>query len=122
MIRASCHTADNALALEFDATPWFREADPRSILYLAEQGWSSVWDADALEARPGYEGLHRLIDYAATRLRDESLEDPAWAAIECVVSQLDATRWLGENRPEIALLLQRRQADPGSRSTHPADR
>jgi hypothetical protein len=32
MIRALCHTADNALALEFDATPWFREADPQSIL------------------------------------------------------------------------------------------
>jgi hypothetical protein len=122
MIRASCHTADNALALEFDATPWFREADPQSILHLAEQGWSSAWIADALEARPGYEGLHRLIDYAATRLRDESLEDPTWAAIECVVSQPDATQWLGENRPEIALLIQRRQADPGSRSTRPADR
>jgi hypothetical protein len=122
MIRASCHTADNALALEFDATPWFREADPRSILHLAEQGWSSVWVADALEARPGYEGLHQLIEYAATRLRDESLEDPTWAAIECVVSQPDATQWLGENRPEIALLLQRRRVDPGSRSTHPGDR
>ena len=122
MIRASCHTADNALALEFDATPWFREADARSILHVAKQGWSSVWVADALEARPGYEGLHRLIDYAATRLRDESLEDPTWAAIECVVSQPDATQWLGENRPEIALLLQRRQAGPGSRSTRPADR
>jgi mono/diheme cytochrome c family protein len=65
MIQASCHTADNAFALEFDATPWFREADPQSILHLAEQGWSSAWIADALEARPGYEGLHRLIDYAA---------------------------------------------------------
>ena len=121
MIRASCHTADNALALEFDATPWFREADPQSILHLAGQGWSSIWVADALEARPGYEGLHRLIDYAATRLRDESLEDPAWAAIECLVSQPDATQWLGENRLEIALMLQRQRLDPGSRSTHPAD-
>jgi hypothetical protein len=101
---------------------WFREADPQSIRHLAEQGWSSVWVADALEARPGYEGLHRLIDYAATRLRDESLEDPTWPAIECVVSQPDATQWLGENRPEIALLLQRRRVDPGSRSTHPCDR
>ncbi len=112
MIRASYHTADNALALEFDATPWFREADPQSILHLAEQGWSSVWVADALEARPGYEGLHRLIEYAATRLRDEPLEDPTWAAIECVVSQPEATQWLAENRPEIALLLQRRQTQP----------
>jgi len=89
-----------------------READPQSILHLAEQDWSSVWVADALEARPGYESLHHLIDYAATRLREESLEDPTWAAIECVVSQPDATQWLGENRPEIALMLQSRQTEP----------
>jgi hypothetical protein len=37
MIRASCHTADNALAFEFDATPWFCEADRQSILHLAGQ-------------------------------------------------------------------------------------
>ena len=42
MIRASCHTADNALALEFDATPWFVEADRQSLLHLARQGWSST--------------------------------------------------------------------------------
>jgi mono/diheme cytochrome c family protein len=70
MIRASCHSADNRLALEFDATPWFREADPQTIRHLAKQGWSSVWVADALEARPGYEGLHQLVEYAATRLRE----------------------------------------------------
>ncbi len=105
MIRASCHTADNALALEFDATPWFREADLHSILHLAVHGWSSVWIADALETRPGYEGLHRLVDYAATRLREESLEDPTWAALDCVVDAVDAKQWLAEHRPEIAAKL-----------------
>jgi hypothetical protein len=109
MIRASCHTADSRFALEFDATPWFREADPRSILNLAEQGWSSVWIADALEMRPGYEELHRLIDYATTRLTNESLEDPTWATLECVINERDATAWLGENRPEIASMLQSRR-------------
>ena len=109
MIRASCHTADNALVLEFDATPWFREADPQSLLHLAEQDWSSVWIADALETRPGYEGLHQLVEYAATRLRDESLEDPTWDALDCVVNQSDAMHWLAENRPEIAA------TDPGPR-------
>jgi hypothetical protein len=47
MIRASCHTADNALAFEFDATPWFHEADQQSILLLAGHGWPSTWVADA---------------------------------------------------------------------------
>ena len=86
MIRASCHTADNALALEFDATPWFREANALSILHLAEQGWSSVWVADAVETRPGYEGLHQLIAYVTSRLRDERLKDPTWPTLDCVVN------------------------------------
>jgi hypothetical protein len=75
MIRASCHTADNALALEFDATPWSVEADRQSLLHLAKQGWSSTWVADALEMHSGYEVLRQLVSYATTRLRDESLED-----------------------------------------------
>ena len=106
MIRASCHTADNALVLEFDATPWFREADPQSLLHLAAQDWSCVWIADALETRPGYEELHQLVEYAATRLRDESLEDPTWDARNCVVNQSDGMHWLAANRPEVAALIQ----------------
>src|SRR3954464_1891290 len=77
VIRATCHTVDDALTVEFDATPWFQEADPASILHVAGQGWSSAWIADALERRPGYERLHELIDYATNRLGEESLEDRA---------------------------------------------
>ena len=106
MIQASCHTADNALALEFDATAWFVEADPQSLLHVARQGWSSTWVADALETHPGYEGLHQLVSYAATRLREESLEDPTWDALECSINQSDAMHWLAENRPELAALIQ----------------
>jgi hypothetical protein len=58
-----------------------------------------------LKPGPGYEGLHQLVEYAATRLREESLEDPTWATFDCVVSQPDATQWLAENRPEIAAKL-----------------
>ncbi|WP_201841718.1 hypothetical protein [Microvirga zambiensis] len=107
MIRAVCHTADNAMALEFDAAPWFREAEPQCIFHLADQNWSSVWIADALETRPGYESLHQLVEYAATRLREESLEDPTWDALTCVVDASEAQEWLAENRPEIASRLVR---------------
>ena len=106
MIRAACHTADNALALEFDATPWFREADPQSIQHLAAQGWSSVWVADALELRPGYEGLHQLVEYAATRLRDELLRIPPGRHSTASLT-LRCQQWLAENRPEIAAKLSR---------------
>jgi len=41
MISALCHSADNAHTFDFNATPWFREAEPRNIGRVAEGGWSS---------------------------------------------------------------------------------
>ncbi|MFL6180663.1 MAG: hypothetical protein ACJ74E_12610, partial [Actinomycetes bacterium] len=98
MIRATCHTVDDALTVEFDAAPWFQEADPASILHVVRQGWSSVWIADGLERRPGYERLHQLIDYATDRLGEESLEDPTFATFEYTVNGPEAMAWLDENR------------------------
>jgi hypothetical protein len=51
MIHATCHTADNVRCLEFDATPWFREADVPSIIDLAHRGWANTTIADSLERR-----------------------------------------------------------------------
>jgi len=75
MIHATCHTADNVRCVEFDATPWFSEADPSSIIDLAQRGWASTAIADSLERRRGYEHLHDLVEYAAKRLQPESLEN-----------------------------------------------
>ncbi|SDR23125.1 hypothetical protein SAMN05444161_2242 [Rhizobiales bacterium GAS191] len=119
MIRATCHTADNALGLEFDATPWFSEAGAQSIIDLAQRGWSSAWIAEALEGRSGYEGLHDLIRYAAERLGPESLEDPSWKTFECVVDGSEAVAWLRKNRPEVAAMIparDQRSAEGNSRS------
>ena len=85
MIHATCHTADSIFCLEFDATPWFSEADAPRIIELAQSGWSSATIAESLERRRGYERLHDLIEYAAKRLQPESLEDPIWNTYECVV-------------------------------------
>ena len=100
MIRATCHTADNAYCVEFDATPWFSEADAPSIVDLAQRGWASTAIADSLERRRGYERLHDLVEYAAKRLQPESL-DPTWETFECVVDGPDAVAGLEKNRPEI---------------------
>ena len=102
MLRATCHAVDDALAVEFDATPWFQEADPASIGHVAGQGWSSAWIADGLEKRPGYERLHELIDYARNRLGAESLEDLTFATFECTMSGPEAMARLDENRPDVA--------------------
>lgn len=102
MIHAECHTADEAMRAEFDATPWFEDADSRSIVLLAKQDWSAPWVADALEARPGYEALRDLMRYARERLEMESREDPCWPTFECRVDAAEATAWLARNRPDIA--------------------
>jgi len=106
VIRATCHTADDALIVEFDAMPWFQEADPASIVHVGAEGWSSTWIADALEKRPGYERLHELIDYATNRLGVESLEDLTFA---CSVNGPEAMAWLDENRPDVAAAIRSRQ-------------
>jgi hypothetical protein len=114
MIRATCHTVDDALTVEFDAAPWFQEADPASILHVVGQGWSSVWIADGLEKRPGYERLHELIDYATNRLALEPLEDPAFATFACTVNGPEAMAWLDENRPDAVAMVQARQGPAAS--------
>jgi hypothetical protein len=101
MIHATCHTADNVVCLEFDATPWFNEAAVPSIVDLARHGWSSAAIAESLERRPGYERLHDLIEYAAKRLQPDSLEDLAWNTFECIVDGPAAMAWLAQNRPDV---------------------
>ena len=101
MIHATCHTADNVLCLEFDATPWFSESDALSIVDLARRGWASTAIAESLERRRGYECLHDLVEYAATRLQPESLEDPTWQTFECIVDGPEAVAWLKKNRPDV---------------------
>jgi len=118
LIRATCHTVDDALTVEFDATPGFEEADLASIVHIAGEGWSSTWSgtwiADALERRPGYERLHQLIDYATNRLGQETLEDPTFPTYECTVNGPEAMAWLDENRPEVAAAIRSRHRNAAS--------
>jgi hypothetical protein len=109
MIQANCHTADDSLTVEFNATPWFQKADPASIVHVAVHGWSSPWIADGLEKHPGYERLHELIDFATQRLGQESLEDPTFETYECTVNAREALAWLDENRPDVATAIRSRQ-------------
>ena len=110
MIQAKCHTVDDKCVVEFDATPWFEQADAQSIILLAGRRWAAPWVADALERRPDYAQLHDLLQYARERLQRESVEDPTWPTFECRVNDRDALAWLAQNRPEVADALQRRQA------------
>ena|SRR6476659_7596791 len=107
MIHAECHTADDAMGVEFDATPWFEEAEPDIILLLAERDWSAPWVADSLEGRPGYEELRKVISYARDRLEAESREDPSWPTFECRVNGAEAVAWLEQTRADLAEKIRR---------------
>ena len=102
MIRAECHTADDAMTVEFDATPWLAGADADSIVLLSRRRWSGPEVAEALATRPGNEGLGELLRYARERLEKESTEDPSWPSFTCRVDGAAAVAWLERNRPEVA--------------------
>ena len=102
MVRAECHTADDALTAEFDATPWLEAADAASIVLLAGQGWAGQEPADAVERRPGNERLGEVLRYARERLEKESREDPAWPTFICRLDGAAALAWLERHRPEVA--------------------
>ena len=106
MIRTERHTVDDSRIVQFDATPWFEQADAQSIILLAGRNWTAPWIADALERRPDYAQLHELLEYARERLQQESVEDPTWSNFECRVNHGDAMDWLSHNRPEIARRIQ----------------
>jgi hypothetical protein len=106
MIEAECHTFDDKYVVQFDATPWFEEADAQSIILLAGRQWVAPWVADALERRPDYGELHELLQYARERLQAESVEDPTWSTFESRVNGADALNWLVQNRPEVAKKIQ----------------
>jgi hypothetical protein len=102
MVRAECHTADDAFTVEFDVTPWLEEMDAETVALFAQQGWSGPDPADALETRPGNEKLHELLRYARERLEKESREDPSWPTFTCRVDGAAALAWLEQNRPDVA--------------------
>jgi hypothetical protein len=102
MISAECHTADDGMTVEFDATPWLAGADADSIVLLSRRGWSGPEVAEALATRPGNEGLGELLRYARERLEKESREDPSWPTFTCRVDGAAAVAWLERNRPGVA--------------------
>ena len=79
MISAECHTADDGMTVEFDATPWLAGADADGIVLLSRRGWSGPEVAEALATRPGNEGLGELLRYARERLEKEIEGGPVLA-------------------------------------------
>ena len=109
MISASAHPDDQVIDVEFDATPWFEQADVDEILELAEEGWGCGPAADevALYMADHDADLAKMFGYIDLRRRTET------CGFECYVDEDEAREWLAANRPALALPEPHPDQEPG---------
>ena len=99
MIKAECHSDDYLIEVQFDATPWFEQAEDDEIQALIDCDWRGDYPADAvaLHMQDQNKKLKALFEYvvAAKDIGDGM-------GFEVAVDETSALKWLKENRPEIA--------------------
>jgi hypothetical protein len=89
--------------VKFDATRWFKQAKPKSILALARCGWRGDYAADdvAMYMADHNENVSEMFDYIRMRNRIETI------GFECSVNEEDAKAWLAENCPKVLKKIMR---------------
>lgn len=95
MIKAKCYSDDRCIEVNFDATPWFEQADEKEIMDLIQYGWRR-YPADAVAHFMADldKGVAEMFQYLGFRARLETI------GFECYVNKEDALIWLKENRAE----------------------
>lgn len=107
-IDAEVHTDDYAYTYEFDAAPWFEMAHGQEILDLAKCDWGGDVPADqvAIFTQKFDARLEALFSYLTARNKGTG----ETVGFECHVSEDDAKAWLAKHRPDLAEMLERRNA------------
>jgi len=92
-VKAECHTDDHAATADFDAAPWFKNADDKDILELVECGFGGDYPADnvAIWMATHNIDIKRMFQYLETRR----------TGFECHVDPTQAVRWIKERRPHL---------------------
>lgn len=100
MIRASCHTDDYAIEVDFDAEPYFHEVDDWELLQLARVEWGGDYPADAvaLYLEPTHAGIAEMFTYLRSDIVRQQRNAPGF---ECHIDPEDAMAWLEEYRPHL---------------------
>ena len=98
-IIAEVHSDDRVFEVDFDATPWFRQASNDEIIALAEIGWGG--DSEADEVAEFCEAGNNEITEMFSYLRRLSGRRNACGS-ECHVDEDSAMDWIRTNRPELA--------------------
>jgi hypothetical protein len=111
-IRAEAHSDDHIQEVEFDASPWFRQASDQEILDLAACDWGGDYPADGVaEFMSGQNpDLDALFGYLHSIHNLRSKTD--CCGFECHVNSDDAIAWLKQHRPALAALLDEETPTP----------
>jgi hypothetical protein len=97
MIQAECHSDDRKVEVEFDATTWFKQADDKEIIELAECGWGGDYPADEVAEFMSLKNKKVAEMFTYLRIRRDQ-------GFECHVTEKDALRWILNNRPHLIRL------------------
>lgn len=98
VIKAEVHSDDRRFEIEFDAEPWFVQANDDDVLDLADCGWGGGYPSDyvALHLEDENHEIGDLMTYCrATQGRRDSV------GFECHVDEESALVWLAASRPEL---------------------
>lgn len=94
VIPAECHSDDGHVEVDFDAEPYFRQADDLEIVQLALCGWGGDYPADwvADHFRDDNPEVKRMFEY---------IEIHGEQGFECHVEEAGAVAWIKANRPDL---------------------
>lgn len=97
MIKAECHSDDRVGEVQFDATPWFAQADDGEILKLASCDWGGDYPSDnvAIFMADHAPKISALFTYLDARNKISA------CGFECHVDPDSAMEWISENRPHL---------------------
>lgn len=99
MIRAKCWSDDREYTIDFDATPYFKQAPEDDLVALAKCGWARDYPADKV-ADFFYDKIRAIREMMqfCTKSRRREGED---IGFECTVHPADARAWLLAHKPGV---------------------
>lgn len=94
LIPAECHSDDQKVQISFDAISWFLQATEKQIQDLVDCEFGLDYPADAVAMFFDKTTTEKLFMYL------DIIQDQGF---ECTVDREKASKWIKENRPTIAI-------------------
>ena len=108
-IKAKAHSDDRVYEVDFDAEPYFRNANAEAILQLAKCGWGGDYPADNVVLYVAEKSLNDNVVAMFGYL--ERKNKTADVGFECRVDRESAMRWLKDRMPLLHAAILRQEGD-----------